>query len=186
MGFRFREVLSVPFSVAAARLARTRRRKIGSLVVPFLCLVRLLATERGMREGGLPVSAGPAEVPAETTDFFGSLFCRTYQKARRNGGLLLFYALLFLCEASRGSFLRVPGGRLTRGKRQRRRAAPSSRKKRVGEGWGAWGEGNTLCASQGVSFPPKKQTADRRSPVRREESFRAARRRGLFCRECCD
>ena len=77
MGFRFREVLSVPFSVAAARLARTRRRKIGSLVVPSLCLVRLLATERGMREGGLPVSAGPAEVPAETTDFFGSLFCRT-------------------------------------------------------------------------------------------------------------
>ncbi len=67
------------------------------------------------------------------------------------------------------------GGRLPQEKRWCSRNAYFPEKSALGEGWGAWGKGNTPCApAKGVSFPPETTPA----PVR----FR--RRRGVAGRDC--
>ena len=45
----------------------------------------------------------------ETTDFWDSLHCRTSQKARHTGGLLLLHALLILYWSSEGRLFVLPG-----------------------------------------------------------------------------
>ena len=49
------------------------------------------------------------------------------------------------------------GRRLPREKRRRSRSLHPPDKSALGEGWGAWGEGNTLVPSQGGFLPPNKR-----------------------------
>ena len=72
----------------------------------------------------------------------------TEQKSPPNRRAFLFRMTGVFCEAGKDLFA-LPGNR-----RRHTRIAASFRKKRVGEGWGARGEGKPLRASQGVSFPP--------------------------------
>ena len=71
-------------------------------------------------------------------------------------------------------FVCAAGGRLPGNRRRHTRIAASSRKKRVGEGWGARGEGKPLRASQGVSFP--------RTSFYKPHSFTRRRQRSALLR----
>ncbi len=153
VGFRFREVLSVPFSVAAARLARTRRRKIGSLVVPSLALCACL---RWSGECGRAAFLSPLvrqKCQRRRQIFSAACFAVHSKSPPYRRAFAVRYAGVSLRGFGRGSFLRVPGGRLPRGKRQRLRAAPSSRKSALGKDGGLGGKGTPCAPAKGFPSP---------------------------------
>ena len=137
------------------------------------------SSERGVAVAGVAASAGAAESrraggrcrPGGGHAFAGSLPQRGMTGGVGDGKRGVAFHLC-KSESVQEYFF---GGRLPQEKRWCSRNAYSPEKNALGEGGGAWGEGNTPCApAKGVSFPPETTPA----PVR----FR--RRRGVVGRGC--